>query len=99
MPKYSEMYDDKELFNNETKVLFQENPNLEQKLNEIRKVIRAVRDTIKANEDVHVSFGVFERLHSMAEADVMAYRSLECLKVQRTSFMPSFDDEVPIKKA
>ncbi len=99
MPKYSEMYDDKELFENETKALFLENPNLEHKLNEIRNVIRAVRDTIKANEDVHVSFGVFESLHSMAEAEVTTFRSLECLKVQRTSFMPSFDDELPIKKA
>lgn len=99
MPKYSEMYDDKELFNNETKSLFLENPNLEQKLIEIRNVIRAVRDTIKGNEDVHVSFGVFESLNSLAEADIISYRSLECLKVQRTSFMPSFDDEVPIKNS
>jgi hypothetical protein len=95
VPKYSEMYDDKQLFVNETESLFAENLALAPKLEDIRTTIRVVRDTIKENEDVHVSFGVFDSLNSLAETAVTEYRSLECLKVQKTSFMPSFDDEVP----
>jgi hypothetical protein len=70
VPKYSEMYLDKELFDHETEALFTENPLLASKLLEIKNVIRAVRDTIKQNEDVHVSFAVFESLNSLAEVDV-----------------------------
>jgi hypothetical protein len=51
-----------------------------------------VRDQIKQNANVHVSFGVYESLHQLAEAPVRDFRLLECLKMQRTSFMPSFDD-------
>ncbi len=55
-------------------------------------MIKQVRNVIKENEDAHVSFGVYESLNTLAEAKVREYRVLECLKVQRTSFMPSFDE-------
>ncbi len=98
VPKYSEMYDDKQLFIKETESLFSEDPSLARKLEDLRATIRVIRDTIKENEDVHVSFGVFDSLNSLTETEVTSYRSLECLKVQKTSFMPSFDDEVPQTK-
>ncbi len=92
VPKYSEMYDDRELLLQETEALFKHNEKLEAKLQDLKAVITAIRNTIKANEQVHVSFGVYDSLNSLAEASVREYRLLDCLKIQRTSFMPSFDD-------
>lgn len=92
VPKYSEMYDDKEQLGKETEALFIQNERLEGKLEQMQSVINQVRKVIKENEDVHVSFGVYESLNSLSEVNVKEYRVLECLKVQRTSFMPSFDD-------
>jgi hypothetical protein len=92
VPLYSEMYDDKELLARETEQLFESNPKLEGKLNKLRSAITKVRDAIKASEDVHVSFGVFEPINMLSEAHVREYRLLECLKVQKFSFQPSFDD-------
>jgi hypothetical protein len=76
----------------ETEALFIQNERLEGKLEQMQSVINQVRKVIKENEDVHVSFGVYESLNSLSEVNVKEYRVLECLKVQRTSFMPSFDD-------
>jgi predicted nuclease with TOPRIM domain len=92
VPKYSEMYDDKDQLAKETEALFANNERLEGKLEQIKTVVRMVHDLIKENENVHVSFGVYESLHQLAEAPVQDFRLLDCLKVQRTSFMPSFDD-------
>jgi predicted nuclease with TOPRIM domain len=92
VPKYSEMYDDKEQLAKETEALFSTNEKLEVKLEQIREVVSSVQNLIKECEDVHVSFGVYESLHQLSEAHVHDFRLLDCLKVQRTSFMPSFDD-------
>ena len=87
------MYDDKALLIMETEALFLQNDKLESKLLQLQAVIVRIRNTIKENEDVHVSFGVYESLNSLAEAKVHDFRLLDCLKMQRTSFMPSFDDQ------
>ena len=92
VPLYSEMYDDKEQLLIETSALFVQNPGLEAKLCKLKTVLSRVRDVIKANEDVHVSFGVFETFNILTESSVKEYRLLECLKVQKFSFQPSFDD-------
>lgn len=47
---------------------------------------------IKENEKVHVSFGVFESLNSLANAEIIEYRTLEALRGKKTSFKPTFDD-------
>ena len=86
------MYDDKEQLAKETDALFSNNEKLEGKLEQIRDVVSRVQNLIKESEDVHVSFGVYESLHQLSEAHVRDFRLLDCLKVQRTSFMPSFDD-------
>ena len=92
VPKYSEMYDDKEQLSKETESLFFANEKLEGKLEQIREVVSRVQNLIKESEDVHVSFGVYESLNQLSVSDVHDYRLLECLKIQRTSFMPFFDD-------
>lgn len=84
------MYD-KEIIEEETEKMFTDNPDLESKLNKLRNVLIKVRDTIKQNEEVHVSFGVFEAFNSFAEANVKEYRALETLKGVKSSFQPSFD--------
>lgn len=86
------MFDDKELLHKETEELFLANDKLREKLLHLQGVIRAVRDTIKNHGEVHVSFAVYEALNMLAETDVKDFRVLECLKLQRTSFNPSFDD-------
>jgi hypothetical protein len=58
----------------------------------MRGVITRVRDVIKQNENAHVSFGVFESINSLAEADVKEYRMLDCLKIQKTGFQPIFEE-------
>jgi hypothetical protein len=55
-------------------------------------VVTKLRDIIKENEDVHVSFGVFEGFNSLANTVISEYRGLENLKGIKTSFQPSFDD-------
>ena len=92
VPEYSELYDDKEQLLIETMALFEEQSNLEDKLNMLKSVIQVLRNAIKENEDVHVSFGVFESLNCLADTNVKEYRLLDCLKVQKTSFQASFDD-------
>ena len=92
VPEYSELFDDKEQLTRETQALFEGNEKLAAKLGMLRSAIASVRDLIKASEDVHVSFGVFESLSSLADSDVTGYRLLSCLKTQKTSFQPSFDD-------
>jgi hypothetical protein len=58
----------------------------------IKTTIEVIRNVVREHEDVHVSFGVFETLNTLAEASVREYRLLECLRLQKTSFKPSFDD-------
>lgn len=59
---------------------------LEQKLISLKAIITKIRDTIKDNEDVHVSFGVFDGINSLANNDIKEYRGLEVLKGIKTSF-------------
>lgn len=59
---------------------------MEAKIQKLKAVIVRVRDTIKINEDVHVSFGVFESFNSLANANVREYRGLEALKGVKSSF-------------
>ena len=63
VPLYSGLYDEMDLFKIETENLFKENPNLENKLNLLKIGIQKVRDLIQGDEQVHVSFGVFEELN------------------------------------
>lgn len=62
VPEYSEMFDDKDLLKRETETLFLENPRLENKLEQIKTIVKCVRDTIKEVQDVHVSFGVYDTI-------------------------------------
>ena len=80
------MYLDKELLLHETEEIFRDNKKLEGKLECMRDIIRRVRDTIKSNEDVHVSFGVYESFNRLSDTEVKSFRMLECLKIVRTGF-------------
>ena len=86
------MYDDKEQLHKETETLFVENDRLEGKLNLLKGVFCQIRNLIKENEDVHVSFGVYDSFNSLADSSVKEYRLLDCLKMQKTSFQPLFED-------
>lgn len=81
VPKYSEMYDDKEQLYKETEILFSKSEKLEEKLEQIKSIVNRVQEVIKQNEDVHVSFGVYESLNQLASAPVREFRLLDCLKI------------------
>lgn len=67
VPKYSEMYDDKEQFEKETETLFTENPEMETKLNKLKVVIEKVYNmSNNQNSDIKMSFAVFESFASLA---------------------------------
>ncbi|CDW76050.1 heat repeat-containing protein 6-like [Stylonychia lemnae] len=91
IPQYSGMYDE-ELIRAETEQLFKDNSNLENKLIKIRSIISCLRDTIQNNEEVHVSFGVFDSLNSLADCQIKNYRLLEALKGVKSSFEPTFEE-------
>jgi hypothetical protein len=93
VPFYSGFYDDMEIFQKETEMMFKENPSLEAKLNQLKIGIKKIRDLINDHEHIHVSFGVYEGLNSLAESDVKDYRKLEVLKMVKSSFEPKFDDK------
>ncbi len=85
IPLYSAMYD-KDILNEETEKMFDLDPSIEPKLEKLKQVIVKIRDTIKLNENVHVSFGIFETFNALSEAEVKEYRGLEALKGQKSSF-------------
>lgn len=62
------------------------------KIDKLRKVIVLIRDIINSNDQVHVSFGVFEALNSLAESEVRSYRMLDCLKGTKSNFDPTFEE-------
>jgi hypothetical protein len=70
----------------EAEALFTENPQLQPNLERLKAVITRVTHTIKTNDNVHVSFGVYEAFNSLANSDVRQYRSLEVLKGVKSSF-------------
>lgn len=82
------MYDE-DIIKSETDALFHDNPLLESKLEKLRTVIQAIREIIKNTEEVHVSFGVFESINSLADAKVRDYRLLDTLKGVKSSFNPA----------
>lgn len=65
MPKYSEMYDDIKLFENETEAIFREKSDLEEKLNQLKKVTEKVTE-LCSQSDVKVSFAVFEAFKELS---------------------------------
>ena len=65
MPKYSEMYDDKALFDKDTEDLFRERPELEAKLTNLKKVVNKVSELCTQTE-VKISFGVFEAFKELS---------------------------------
>ena len=89
VPEYSEMYDDREQLLEETSRLFTEQLGLEDKLGMLKVVILAVWN---AAQEVTPPVQVFESLKALSEAEVRDYRLLQCLRLQKTSFKPSFDD-------
>jgi len=51
-----------------------------------------LRDVIKNNEEVHVSFGVFDSFDSLSNTNIMQYRILEALKGVKSNFEPTFEE-------
>ena len=70
MPKYSEMFDDTEVFNRETEAIFFEKPWLEAKLNKVKKVAEKVTFICDFDPNVKVSFAVFESFKQLAKSTV-----------------------------
>jgi hypothetical protein len=65
VPKYSEMYDDMLGFNKETEDLFRELPDLEAKLDKLKKITVKVSNLCVENE-IKISFGVFEAFKELS---------------------------------
>jgi len=51
-----------------------------------------LRDVIKNNEEVHVSFGVFDSFDSLSNANVRDFRLIETLKGVKSNFEPTFEE-------
>ncbi len=70
VPKYSEMFDDTEVFNRETEAIFFEKPELEAKLNKVKTLTEKVTSICESDPHVKVSFAVFESFKQLAKSSV-----------------------------
>jgi hypothetical protein len=91
VPQYSEMFSEEMQFESETEALFAEHPNLEEKINKLREVMKLTAAKIESDPSIKVSFGVFEGIKALAVNDVRRYRGLRVLKEVKSSFVPSFE--------
>lgn len=94
MPKYSEMFDDIEVFNRETEAIFFEKPWLEAKLNKVKMLTEKLTSICDCDQNIKVSFAVFESFKQLAKSTVKQYRGLRALKEAKSIFVATFDDPV-----
>lgn len=76
-------------FNKETEDLFRELPQLEAKLDKLKQITVKVSSLCIENE-IKISFGVFEAFKELSETPVKQMRGLKILKVEKSHFVATF---------